>query len=234
MPLKTESPANRILGALPRIERQRFLESCEGIELTTPEVLCEPGEHIQHVYFPIDSFISLLTQIDDHATLEVGLVGNEGMFGIPLALGVKLSPLQALVQGSGPAWRMSATVFRRELGNSAALQNVLNRYIHVSMAQLAQTAACTRFHVVESRLARWLLMTQDRAHSDSFHLTHELLAHMLGVRRVGITKAAGLLQQRNLITYSRGYITILNSRGLEAASCGCYRADKKTYERILA
>jgi CRP-like cAMP-binding protein len=233
MPPRSDSSANRILAALPSKERLQFIKNCERVELTVPDVICEPGERIRQVYFPIDSFISLLTPIDGSVSLEVGLVGSEGMFGIPLVLGVNDSPLQALVQGSGTAWQMDAAPFRQELDRSTALQRVLNRYVHVLMAQLAQTAACTRFHLVEARLARWLLMTQDRAHSDNFRLTHELLAHMLGVRRVGITKAAGFLQKRKLISYTRGHITILDSRGLESVSCGCYRADKEAYERVL-
>jgi CRP-like cAMP-binding protein len=224
---------NRLLASLPRKDRQQLLAGCEPVELVFAEVLAEPGERIRHVLFPTEGFISLTTSLDERATLEVGLVGDEGMLGVSLILGVEASPLHALVQGEGSALRMDTTQFRRELERSSALQRVLKRYLYVFLSQLAQTAACTRFHVVETRLARWLLMTQDRAHSNQFHVTHEFLAYMLGVRRVGVTKAATALQQHKLISYTRGNITVLDRNGLIAAACGCYEADKATYDRIM-
>jgi len=224
---------NQLLDALPPTDCEQLLSKCEHIELKFAEVLCRPGERISHVYFPTGSFISLVTPMDGNAGLEVGLIGNEGILGITLMLGVDVAPFHALVQGAGPALRMTASAFLNELGQSATLQQKLKRYLYVSMRQLAQTAACTRFHVVEARLARWLLMTQDRAHSNYFHVTHVFLAYILGVRRVGITKAANALQKRKLISYQRGNITIIDRAGLEAASCGCYRADKESYARIL-
>lgn len=224
---------NRLLASLPRMEREQLLANCEQIELTFAKVLYRAGERVPHVYFPTGSCISLVTPIDGGASLEVGLVGNEGMLGIALILGVDVAPFHAVVQGAGPALRIRAPSFLHLLEQSAALKRALKRYLYVSLSQLAQSAACTRFHVVEARLASWLLMTQDRAHADNFHLTHVFLAYMLGVRRVGITKAANSLQNKKLISYRRGDIKIIDRVGLEAASCGCYRADKETYERIL-
>jgi len=224
---------NRLLDSLPRKNRQRFLTDSEPVDLPIGAILAEPGERIRHAYFPTESFISLTTPTDMGTTLEVGLIGNEGMLGISLILGVDLAPLHALVQGEGKALRMTKARFRRELGRSRSLERVMKRYLYVVMSQIAQTAACTHFHRVEARLARWLLMTHDRAHADRFHVTQEFLAFMLGVRRVGITKAAGALQMRNLISYRRGDITILNRSGLEAAACACYAVDKASYTRIM-
>lgn len=227
------SAENRLLAALPRKDRQHLLSGCEPVDLVFGNVLCELGEIIPYVYFPTDSFISLVMPIDGDRELKVGLIGNEGMLGIPIVLRVNVAPFHAMVQGAGSALRIAAPLFLRELEQSPALQQYLNRYIYVLMSQLAQTAACNRFHVVEERLARLLLMIRDRAHSEKFHITQELLAQMLGVRRVGVTKAASLLQKKNLISYSRGDINIRDINGLEAASCGCYHADKESYNRTL-
>lgn len=224
---------NLLLDSLPAADRARVLAACDPVELSFQEVLSEPGESIRHVYFPTGSFISLLTPMGGRSKLEVALTGNEGVYGVPVALGVGISPVLALVQGSGPAWRMSAAAFRRELARIPALRNCIDQYIYVLMGQLMHTAGCNRFHVVEQRVARWLLMTADRSHSPTFHMTQEFLAFMLGVRRVGVTEAASALQSRKLIAYSRGSVSIRNRKGLERASCSCYQSDLSTYERTF-
>jgi CRP-like cAMP-binding protein len=228
------APLNRLLAALPPRLSARLIAACDSVDLKLGTVLNEADARIAHVYFPTDSFVSLMIPVDGASNLAVGLVGNEGMLGAPLILGVDRSPLRALVQGAGPALRLTARTFSRELGLSAALRTLLHRHMQVRIGQLAQTAACTRFHVVEARLARWLLMTQDRAHNNEFHVTHEFLAFMLGVRRVGVTRAATALQKRKLIHYHRGEVSILNRLGMEAASCSCYQADRDSYASLLA
>jgi CRP-like cAMP-binding protein len=225
---------NRLLDRLSAKDRAHVIGACEMVELTFAEVLDEPGEAIRNVYFPTGGFVSLLATLDRKHHLEVALTGNEGIYGVPIALGVPLSPVHAMVQGGGTAWRMSAAAFRRELVRVPALRDNVGRYLFVVMSQLIQTSGCNRFHQVEQRLARWLLMTADRAHTPTFRITHEFLAYMLGVRRVGITEAAGALQKHKLISYKRGLVTILDRRGLEQSACGCYRADITTYDRVFS
>ncbi len=225
---------NHLLAALPRREYQRLLTGFEPVSLTFGEVLYEPGKPIRHVYFPTNSLVSLLTLVEGHMALEIGLVGREGMLGIPVALGINDSPVRALVQGTGTALRMTSARLRSEYGKCGVLHRELNRYIHDRIVQITQTAACNRFHPIEARLARWLLMTRDRMGTDHFHHTHELLGNMLGVLRVAVTNAAGALQQRKLISYRRGKINILDGKGLEAAACVCYRAVRDTTDGARA
>lgn len=213
---------NTLLAALPRKEYQRLRGALQPVTLTYGQILYEPGDPIRHIYFPNDALVSLLTTVEGHQALEVGLVGREGMVGVSVALGVEIASVRALVQSTGTALKMNAARFRKEFRKSLPLQNELKRFIHAKLAQARQTAACNRFHVVEARLARWLLMTRDRVGSDRFLLTQDFLSDMLGVRRVGVSVAAGALQKRKLIEYTRGKIRILNRKGLEAASCSCY------------
>ncbi len=225
---------NLLIARLPRQQRSDLLELCEPIDLVLESVLCEPGDRTRYVYFPTQSFVSLVSIVDRKSLLEVGMVGREGMLGMQLALGVAAAPLRALVQGPGAAWRINAAKFTRELDKSAPLRRILNLYAYVLMAQFAGSAACVRFHLIEPRLARWLLMTQDRAQADRFHVTHEFLSYMLGVRRVGVTAAAGELQRRGLIVYHRGDLEVLDRAGLEKAACSCYSTDAAVYREQLA
>lgn len=228
--LTEKAEENSLLAALPRKEYQLMLPKLQLVILTFGEVLYSPDEAIKHVYFPTNSLVSLLTLVLEHQALEVGMVGREGMLGIPLALGLNNSPVRALVQGSGLALRMTADDFRQELQQSVHLQREVYRYTFELMLQITQTAACNRFHQIEARLARWLLMTRDRVCSNQFYLTQDLLGDMLGVRRVGVTQAAGDLRERKLIHYSRGQISILDGKGLEAVACQCYQVVKDRQE----
>lgn len=226
--------SNRLLAALPDKERGRILARCDQVELASGDVLHEAGTTQRDIYFPTGAFFSLVTPLGgDGGGLDVALVGNEGMVGISPVLGVSVSPLRHVVQGAGGALRISVPSFRRELESSPALQRRLNLYLYVKMHQMAQTAACTYFHMVEPRLARLLLMMHDRSPADEFYATHAFLAYMLSVRRVGITNAATALQKLGLIRYSRGNITILDRHGLEDRSCGCYFAAEELYRRVL-
>ena len=203
------------------------------MQLPQSEVLGEVSRPTRYVYFPVDGFISLVTSIEGKPVLEVGMVGREGFLGAQVAMGVLAQPLHALVQGPGSAWRIAVRPFQLELTRNKALQRILGRYVCVLMTQLASAAACTRFHEINPRLGRWLLMMQDRAHADTFAVTHEFLAYMLGVRRVGVTAAAGALQKEGLIEYHRGKIIVLDRKGLEAAACSCYADDRRAYERLM-
>lgn len=224
-------PTNRVLTSILPKDYQRLRAQLEPVKLKFGQVLYQPGKTIRHVYFPVDCLISLLTAVDKRRTLEVGMVGNEGMAGMPFILGVGVSGVRALVQGAGDALRMASAPFRIEFSKNLPLQQALYRYTYALMAQISQTAACNRFHEAQARLARWLLMTRDRVGSDDFPLTHEFLAHMLGVRREGVTEAASALKQRKLINYSRGKIQILDPKGLQASSCPCYQIVKAVFER---
>ncbi|HEX9961792.1 MAG TPA: Crp/Fnr family transcriptional regulator [Pyrinomonadaceae bacterium] len=213
---------NRLLAALPAEEYRRLSSGFETFALTYGENIYERGEIISHVYFPDSGIISLLAAVEDSAMLEVGLVGSEGMIGLPVFLGVKTSSNRAIVQGTGFATRMKTADFLAECENGSALPRLLQRYAHSLLTQVSQSAVCYRFHLSEARLARWLLMTADRMESDKFLLTQEFLSKMLGVRREAVNKSAVILQRQQLISYSRGNILIINQAGLEKAACLCY------------
>ena len=225
---------NSLLAALPPADLARLAPKLEAVQVEVGEVLSEPAARLPYIYFPNDSLISLLGVAEGRMTLEVGLVGREGMLGATVALGHELAQVRAIVQRAGSASRMESAQFRTEFARNPALQRVLYRYTDTLLAQAIQIAVCSRFHVLEARLARSLLITRDRVQSDKFHLTHEFLAHALGVRRVGVTKAASALQQQGLIIYSRGNIEILDVPGLAAASCKCYEIVKEAGASALS
>ena len=216
-----------MLAALPSKTYRRLLSGLERVVLEFGHVLYAPGDATRHVYFPNDCLISLLVAVEGNGALEVGMVGKEGMVGVPLALGRSTSPLLVLVQGGGSAMRMSGTRFAVELKKNGGLKQELDRCMYVSMMTAMQIAACNKSHVLAERLARRLLMVRDRVGRDEFRLTQEFLALMLGVRRAGVTGAASALQRRKLIRYSRGTITILDAKRLRAMSCRCYEVIRK-------
>jgi CRP-like cAMP-binding protein len=220
-----------VLARLPRKDYRRLLRVLEPVELAFGQILYESQGPIRHVYFPTDCFVSMLTGVDGNRSSEVGLIGSEGMVGLPVALGIAVSPFRAVVQGGGTAMRMKIADFRREFSESAALRRELFLFTHLLMIQIAQTAACNRFHRVSQRMARWMLMTSDRVESNEFRITQQFLALMLGVRRVGVSVAASGLRERKLLAYRRGCFTILSHRGLVAAACGCYKTVKDLYAR---
>lgn len=216
-----------MLAALPAAAYRRLQGGLERVELRFGDVLYEPGDTARHIYFPNDSLLSLLVAVDGKDALEVGMVGREGMVGLPLAVGRHVSPVQVLVQGGGSAMRMRGARFMTELGKNGELKRQLDRCLYLGMMTAMQIAACNKFHRVGERLARWLLMVRDRLGRDEFPLTQLFLARMLGVRRAGVNEAAGELQNRGLVTYSRGRIGILDLDGVRAASCPCYDVIRK-------
>lgn len=223
-------PANRLLAALPRNEYKNLAPQLEKFELVYDQNIYEPGAVIKHIYFPESGIISLLSRVDAASSIEVGIVGSEGLAGLPVFLGVKTSGNVAVVQGAGNALRLSAANFLAACSNGGNLTRIIQRFIHSLFIQISQSAACNRFHPIEERLARWLLMTQDRMHASEFQITQEFLSNMLGVRREAVNKAAGSLHDLELISYVRGNLTINDRTGLEKAACPCYWIIKHEYE----
>ena len=224
---------NRLLATLPKNEYKRLFPRLKTVNLVLGEALYVPGQAIKYVYFPNDSIVSLISELSETSWLEVGMVGNEGMAGLPVFMGVSTSSTLALVQGSGTAMRMSSADVRTEANRLGSLHRLLHRYSHSLLTQVTQSSACNRFHLVNARLARWLLMTNDRLGVEEFPLTQEFLSNMLGVRREGVSKAASALQDAKLIRYSRGIITLLNRQRLEAKSCDCYTIIKAETDAYL-
>lgn len=229
------APANnQLLAALLREEYKRLLPHLEWVRLPQNKILYEAGDIVRHVYFPANGMVSLLSVTEDGQTVEVGIVGNEGVVGICVVLKVARTPYKVKVQIPASAMRIRADVLRREFGQCGQLQDLLLHYAHMLLTQISQSAACNRFHSVEQRLCRWLLISRDRVQTDTLQLTQESLSHMLGSPRTSVTAIAVALQKAGLIRYRRGQITITNAAGLETASCECYRLMRDEINTFLA
>lgn len=225
-----QKPSNRLLAAIPKAEFKILSAKMETVPLAFGEPIYEAGKAIKRIYFPEGGIISLLSEVDRDSTLEVGIVGSEGLTGVSVFLGVDVSPNRALVQGSGAARTMRPRDFLAACKSSEKLSRAVRRFIHSLLTQISQSAVCNRYHLIEDRLSRWLLMTHDRMRSDEFQITQEFLSNMLGVRREAVNKAAGDLQRRGLISYKRGHLIVIDRRALEAAACPCYKLIKQAYD----
>lgn len=224
---------NHLLWALPVEARERVFPRLELVPMPLGHVLYESGRSLQHVYFPTDSIVSLLYVMEDGASAEIAVVGNEGMVGVALFMGGETTPNRAVVQSAGHAYRLKGALLKQEFNRSGPLQHLLLRYTQALLTQMSQTAVCNRHHSVDQQLCRWLLLSLDRLHSNQLNMTQELIANMLGVRREGVTEAAGKLQAQGLIRYRRGQITVLDRPGLEQAACECYAVVKREFDRLL-
>ncbi len=225
--------ANKLLAALPDPEYERLIPHLKLVSLPIRQVLYEPGEPITHVYFPIKAVVSLVTTMEDGSTVEVGLVSNEGMVGMPVILGGKATTTTAFVQIPDGAMCMDANILKSEFNRGGALQSLLLRYVQAVYTEISQGSACNRLHILEARLARWLLTVSDRLELDDFPLTQEFISQMLGVRRAGVTEGANSLSRAGMISYHRGLINILNREALEKTSCECYRVIQNEFARLL-
>jgi CRP-like cAMP-binding protein len=231
--IEHEPLGNRLLDALAEEEREYLMPHLKPVTLALGDVLYESGGQLDYVYFPTDSIISLLYIMKNGATAEIGVVGSEGIIGIALFMGGNTTPNRAVVQSAGTALKMKADVMLAEFERGGQFQQLLLRYTQALITQISQTAVCNRLHPVEQQLCRWLLLSFDRIASDKLVMTHDLIANMLGVRREGITVAAGKLQAKGLISYVRGRVTLLDREGLEEAACECYKVVKNEYDRIM-
>jgi CRP-like cAMP-binding protein len=233
MPASHNPQQNHLLAALPPEEFGRLLPYLELVSLPLGEVLYESGNRLRHVYFPTTSIVSLLYVMEDGASAEIAVVGNEGILGIALFMGGETTPSRAVVQSAGHGYRLQAELLKNEFNRAGPMLHLLLRYTQALITQMAQTAVCNRHHSVDQQLCRWLLMSLDRLPSNELSMTQELIANMLGVRREGVTEAAGKLQSAGLIHYRRGHITVINRAGLEARACECYAVVKKEFDRLL-
>lgn len=223
---------NLLIDQLSKADRLLLLDRCEPYEMCLSEELSARGQLLTHAHFPLSGFLSLVIDVDSYPALEVGMVGRESMLGSELLLGLEPTPWRALVQGAGTSLRMETRALRSLIESNAGVRRVIRSSLLVRLHQQTLASACERFHMIGPRLARWLLMSQDRAQSDSFRVTHEFMALMLGVRRVGVTVAAGALQHEGLIRYHRGEVTVVNRQGLEAQACSCYAIDRAIQSRL--
>src|ERR1041385_4574780 len=230
---RLDQTKNRLLAMLPREEYERILPHLGQVSFSLGEVLYESGAQMDHIYFPTTAIVSLLYTMENGSTAEMGMAGNEGLVGVALFMGGDTMPNRAVVQSAGGAVRMKVDALREEFARGGMFQRLLLLYTQALLTQMSQTAVCNRLHTIEQQLCRWLLLSHDRLDSDELVMTQELIANMLGVRREGVTAAAGRLQEQGLISYVRGRIKILDRRGLEASVCECYKVVKDEYDRLL-
>lgn len=233
MPSASDPLENHLLAALPEAEWARWASQLEVVDMPLGAVLYEPGSRLAHVYFPTTSIVSLLYVMEDGASAEIAVVGNEGIVGISLFMGGESTPSRALVQSAGQGYRLKAEVMLQEFNRAGPVLHLLLRYTQALITQMAQTAVCNRHHSLDQQLCRWLLLSLDRLHTQDLVMTQELIANMLGVRREGVTEAAGQLQRDGLIQYRRGHITVIDRVKLEQRTCECYAVVKKEYDRLL-
>ncbi|MBU0590166.1 MAG: Crp/Fnr family transcriptional regulator [Gammaproteobacteria bacterium] len=233
MPVQHSTTLNHLLAAMPKEEFERLLPHLEFVPMPLGEVLFESGGKLSHVYFPTTSIVSLLYVLEDGASAEIAVTGNEGIVGISLFMGGDTTPSRAVVQSAGHGYRLRADLLKAEFNRAGPVLRLLLRYTQALITQMTQTAVCNRHHDIEKQLCRWLLLSLDRLSSNSLTMTQELIANMLGVRREGVTEAAGKLQRAGLIHYSRGHIDVLDRPGLEQAVCECYGVVKQEYDRLL-
>ncbi len=224
---------NHLLAALPAEEFDRLMSDLKPVNLELGEVIYESGEHLEYIYFPTTAIISLLYIMENGSTAEIGMAGNDGLVGIALYMGGSTTPNRAVVQSAGNAFRLSSKALKFEFGIGGIFQNILLRYTQYLMTQISQTAVCNRLHTVEQQLCRWLLINHDLLQTNKLIMTHDLIANMLGVRREGVSIAAGRLQKKGLIKYVRGTITMLDRKALQSAACECYGVVKEEYDRLL-